>query len=131
MKIKWRDEPDPKDYVEAESYLALIYHSQKVSQLIRALQRAPVAQYKADNVFQASGLSLLDVSNYHVKKDRKKIKKGESLSPLLLIADQPIGKVIIADGYHRMCAVYEFASQCSLKKREWLHQGREEPSAGN
>ena len=28
------------------------------------------------------------------------------LSPLLLVRNSPNGKVIIADGYHRLCAVY-------------------------
>ena len=30
------------------------------------------------------------------------------LSPLLLVRDPSHGKLIIADGYHRMCAVYLF-----------------------
>ena len=107
MKVRWSGEPEQHDYAEAKSYLVLIYNDQKTSQLIRALQQAPIVQCKATNVFRASGLSLLGDSNFHVKKDRKKIKKGELLSPLLLVADQHIGKVIIADGYHRMCAVYE------------------------
>ncbi len=34
--------------------------------------------------------------------------KGKSLSPLLLVRDQAIGKVVIADGYHRLCAIYQF-----------------------
>jgi len=51
---------------------------------------------------------LLGISNYHVKKDRKKIKAAQLLSPLLLIRDSNLGRVIIADGYHRLCAVYSF-----------------------
>jgi hypothetical protein len=43
-----------------------------------------------------------------VEKDRKKIQKQKSLSPLLLVRDPQNGKVIIADGYHRLCAIYEF-----------------------
>jgi disulfide oxidoreductase YuzD len=49
-------------------------------------------------------LSLLGVSNSHVTKDREKIKSGKVLSPILLVRDN--GRLIIADGYHRMCAVY-------------------------
>jgi hypothetical protein len=29
------------------------------------------------------------------------------LSPLLLVRDEKNGRVVIADGYHRLCAVYE------------------------
>lgn len=41
-------------------------------------------------------------------KDRKKILEGKSLSPLLLLRDQQNGKVVIAEGYHRRCAIYAF-----------------------
>jgi hypothetical protein len=44
------------------------------------------------------------VSNSHVEKDRRKILSGKKLSPILLVRGD--SKVIIADGYHRMCAVY-------------------------
>jgi len=67
-----------------------------------------MTKFKAKDIFRASGLSLLGVSNYHVEKDRKNIQDGNSLSPILLVRDQQSGKVIIADGYHRLCAVYSF-----------------------
>jgi len=37
-----------------------------------------------------------------------KIESGRAVSPLLLIRDPANGKVVIADGYHRLCAVYTF-----------------------
>jgi hypothetical protein len=37
-----------------------------------------------------------------------KINKGIALSPILLVRDTVSGKIIIADGYHRMCGVYTF-----------------------
>jgi disulfide oxidoreductase YuzD len=51
-------------------------------------------------------LSLLSVSNSHVDKDLEKINKGQALSPLLLVREEAAGRVVIADGYHRLCAVY-------------------------
>ena len=71
-----------------------------------ALRRAPVTKFKAKDIFRASGLSLLGISNSHVEKDRQKIQAGKELSPLLLIRDSVNGRVIIADGYHRLCAIY-------------------------
>ena len=41
-------------------------------------------------------------------KCKRKIRSGEALSPLLLLRDSPNGRLIIADGYHRLCAVYSF-----------------------
>jgi hypothetical protein len=50
----------------------------------------------------------LGISNTHVEKDRKKIEAGKPLSPILLVRDKRNRKVIIADGYHRLCAVYSY-----------------------
>jgi hypothetical protein len=108
ITIKWLAEPEEKDYPAAESYLSLIYEKQAVKQLIDNLKQAPVLQFKAKDIFRASGLSLLGISNIHVEKDRKKISDGKQLSPLLLTRDECNRKVIIADGYHRLCAVYSY-----------------------
>ena len=67
-----------------------------------------MAEFKAKDIFRASGLALLGISNTHVEKDRRKIGAGQALSPLLLVRDPTHGKVIIADGYHRLCAVYSY-----------------------
>jgi len=107
-KIKWLATPEEEDYLAAESYLSLIYDSKTVAKLSHQLKKTPVSEFKAKDIFRASGLSLLGVSNSHVEKDSKKILAGHALSPLLLIRDQANGKVVIADGYHRMCSVYGF-----------------------
>ena len=107
-EIKWLSEPEEHDYPAAASYLSLIYGKRAVATCIKQLRRAPVSQFKAKDIFRASGLSLLGVSNSHVEKDRKKILEGRELSPLLLVRDKNNGKVVIADGYHRMCSVYSF-----------------------
>ena len=108
IQIKWLSKVEAHDYPAAESYLRLIYREAKVSSMIAQLKKASVVSFKAKDIFRASGLSLLGVSNSHVLKDRKKILKEETLSPLLLIRDEANGKVLIADGYHRLCAIYEF-----------------------
>ncbi len=106
--IKWLPEPEDKDYPAAQSYLSLLHTDAETIGLVRKLKDAKVSQFKAKDIFRASGLSLLGVSNSHVDKDQKKIKDGKPLSPLLLVRDPQNGKVIIADGYHRLCAVYSF-----------------------
>jgi hypothetical protein len=104
----WLDLPEEKDYPAAASYLLLTMSPSQVPKIVVALRKAKVTSFKAKDIFRASGLSLLGVSNLHVEKDRKKIAKGTSLSPLLLVRAPDMGKVIIADGYHRLCAVYSF-----------------------
>ncbi len=106
-KIKWRAMPEDHDYPAAESYLGLLFGKKKVAELVSRLRSATVVRFKAKDIFRASGLSLLGVSNSHVEEDRKRIRKGIPLSPLLLVRGEPKGRVVIADGYHRLCAVYE------------------------
>jgi hypothetical protein len=108
VEIKWLSEPDEHDYPAAQSYLSLLYDDQAARSHIENLKRAPVSTYKAKDIFRASGLSLLGVSNRHVETDQGKIRSGQALSPLLLLRDSPHGRLIIADGYHRLCAVYSF-----------------------
>ena len=38
----------------------------------------------------------------------RKILGGKKLSPLLLVRDTVRSRLIIADGYHRLCSVYQF-----------------------
>ena len=106
--IRWHPDVEDHDYPAAASFLSLLYPEDRVDDLLARLKSAAIVQFKAKDIFRASHLSPLGVSNSHVEKDRKKIRKGINLSPLLLVRDKKNGKVIIADGYHRLCAIYEF-----------------------
>jgi hypothetical protein len=107
-EIKWLKKPEAHNYPAALSYLNLVYPSAIAADFVKKLKNAPIKGFKAKDIFRASKLSLLGVSNTHVEKNRKKIKKGIALSPILLVRDTEDCKVIIADGYHRMCGVYAF-----------------------
>ncbi len=106
VKIKWLSEPEDHDYPAALSFLTLIYADTAARAHVARLKRAAVVSFKAKDIFRASGLPLLGVGNSHVDKDHRKIEAGQALSPLLLVRDPLRGEVIIADGYHRLCAVY-------------------------
>jgi len=108
VKIQWLAEPEEHDYPAAFSYLNLIYDDKPARRFVTALKRAPITQFKAKDIFRASKLSLLGISNSHIEKDAGKIRAGEKLSPILLVRNTANGWVIIADGYHRLCAVYSF-----------------------
>jgi hypothetical protein len=107
-EIKWLADVEEHDYPAAASYLGIIYSEDRVCEIMARFRSAAIVQFKAKDIFRASQLSLLGVSNSHVEKDRRKIADGKRLSPLLLLRDQQNGKVVIADGYHRLCAIYEF-----------------------
>jgi len=106
LKIKWLKDIEEHDYPAAESYLSLIYDKWKTFDILHGLRLVTIESYKAKDIFRASQLSLLGISNSHVKKDIKKIKRGIALSPIILSRDPHNGRVTIADGYHRLCAVY-------------------------
>ena len=106
FRIRWLAEPEEHDYPAALSYLKLSYPAKTAKQLVSKLEGARVSEFKAKDIFRCSGLSLLGISNSHVEKDQRKIATGTALAPLLLVRDPARGAVIIADGYHRLCAVY-------------------------
>jgi hypothetical protein len=113
-RVLWLPEPEEKDYPAALSYLTLIHKRGQAKVLVRKLKKAEVQKFKAKDIFRASGLSLLGVSNFHVQRDVRKIRRHLALSPLLLVRDPLGGKLVIADGYHRLCAVYSF------REDEWI-----------
>ena len=106
--ITWLKKPQKHDYPAAQSYLSLIFEPQIGRTAARKMQSAEISLLPAKDIFRASGVSLLGVSNSHVEKDRTRIMQNEKLTPLLLFRDTKLGKLIIADGYHRLCAVYTF-----------------------
>ncbi len=108
IKIKWLRKPQKHDYPAARSYLSLLFPPRVAKALVLRLERAGIVEYAAKDIFRASGLALLGSSNSHVDRYRTLIIHKQPISPILLCRDAEHGKVIIADGYHRLCAVYTF-----------------------
>ena len=106
--VKWLEKPEAHDYPAAADYLALLADPDTVKALTQSLQAGEVVHKKAKDILRAARLSLLPVDNPHVAADLAKIKKGQPLSPILLVrGDYARGVVLqIADGYHRVCASY-------------------------
>ncbi len=114
LKIRWLQKPEPHDYPAAESYLSLIFDDRTTKLLVRKLKAAKVVEYKSKDIFRASALPLLPLSNAHVKQDETKIIGQAQLSPLLLVRDIGARRLVIADGYHRLCAVYAFDEDATI-----------------
>ena len=104
--IRWLKQPKAGNYPAALSYLSLIFPEKEAARYVRKLERAQVSEFKSKDIFRASGLPLLGPGNHFVDKDRRKILAGEALSPILLVRDELTHRVIVADGYHRLCSVY-------------------------
>lgn len=114
-EVLWLADVEEHDYPAARSYLSLIYPDETAADMVTKLRAADLTQFKAKDVFRASGLSLLGVSNSHIVKNNTKIANGTGLSPLLLVRDVVHGRVVVADGYHRMCAVYGFDEDALIR----------------
>jgi hypothetical protein len=102
----WKERPEVHDYPAALDYLTLLMEEKAAKELVSQLRKAPTVRKKAKDLLRASRLPLLPRDNFHVAGDLKKIKKGKALSPVLLVRgnaslDLP---VVVADGYHRICA---------------------------
>src|SRR5258708_24679390 len=112
--IKWLPRPKEGNYPAALAYLTLLFPPKTAAAYVRRLRRAPLTTFESKDIFRASGLSLLGISNHFVEKDRKKILDGQKLSPLLLVRDAANRRVIVADGYHRLSSVYSFDEEAPI-----------------
>ena len=104
MKNIWLNEPEEHDFPQAADYLELLFDEKDVQHFIEKLKKATTIQKKAKDILRASNLLLLPKDNPEVKVNLKKVKKGKKLSPVLLVKHH--NHLIIADGYHRVCATY-------------------------
>lgn len=114
QKIQWLNEPRDTNYPAALSYLTLFFPAKKAKSLVKKLKVAPMMTFKAKDIFRASRLNLLGMKNKHVDKNMDKIENGEELSPILLVRDPLSNRVIIADGYHRLSAVYALSEDADI-----------------
>jgi hypothetical protein len=104
----WQLEPDEHDFPAAGTFLSLICDAAMAEKLVVLLKAAPSSIYQAKDLLRASGLALLDKNNAHVEKDLDKVKSGRKLSPILLVRGNVAERrpLVVADGYHRICASY-------------------------
>jgi len=100
----WKDEPEAQDFPAAQSYLSLLLGAAAAGGLVKALRKEKTLQHFAvKDILRASGLALLSADDSEVAADLNKVKRGEKLSPVLLVQGVPLW---VADGYHRVCASY-------------------------
>jgi hypothetical protein len=118
-KERWTRSPAAHDYPAASDYLSLLFDAPTVRALVRGLQTATVTTRKAKDLMRASGLTLLPSTDAEVARDLKKVKKGERLSPVLLVRGglDHDRLLTVADGYHRICASYHLNEDADIPCR--------------
>jgi hypothetical protein len=105
IKIAWSSEPDKKDYPAAERYLCLLIEPGEAADLAAKLRKAPVTWQVARDILRAAAISTIGISDSDEERD--KILSGQEVSPLLLVRHKETGRVIVADGFHRLCTVFK------------------------
>jgi hypothetical protein len=103
----WTNDPAEHDFVAARTYLSLLVSVGVADAAVERLRTAPASTFQPKDVLRASRLPRLPNDDSDVASDLKKIKRGEQLSPVLLVRgdwNNRVRPLEIADGYHRVCA---------------------------
>jgi hypothetical protein len=115
----WKDEPDEHDFPAAADYLSLLLPVPAAAALVEGLKGVEKIDRQAKDLLRASRLTLLPRDNPHVAADLKKVSGGERLSPVLLVRGEAKKglPLLIADGYHRICASYHLDEDADIPCR--------------
>ena len=113
----WQDEPEEHDFLAAADYLSLLFADGDAASMVEKLRNAPAIRREANDLLRASRLELLPETDPVVKKDMKKVARGKPLSPILLVRIRAAQPLIIADGYHRICASYHLDEDIEISCR--------------
>jgi hypothetical protein len=118
-QIAWKKKPEAEDYAGALNFLSLILPPDKCRKPLRALRKATVVERAAKDLLRASRLTLLPRDDPHVDEDLKRIHHGKPLAPVLLVrGDMASGlPLIVADGYHRICAICYYDASAPIPCR--------------
>ncbi len=115
----WKQEPDDHDFPAAADYLSLLLPEQMGASLVVRLKGVEMFERKAKDLLRANRLPLLARDNPHVAADLKRVASGQRLSPVLLVRGQAKKglPLLVADGYHRICASYHLDENADIPCR--------------
>jgi hypothetical protein len=113
----WLDAPEDHDYPAAADYLSLTFTDAEASAIVERLRTAEPTLHKAKDLLRASRLDLLGKDDAEVVKDLKRVEQGEKLSPVLLVRTGGGAVLVVADGYHRICASYHLDEDAPIACR--------------
>jgi hypothetical protein len=123
LTIRWKSAPDEHDYLAALSYLSLLLSRRQAERVVDALHGEEPCTYEASDLLRAAQLPLLPHDDPHVAHDLEKVRKGKALVPILLVGGDLLknSPLVIADGYHRICAAYHINENLEIPCRivEW------------
>ena len=118
-ELNWSESEEGQDFKAAFKFLSLLCSERKANALVESLHGAKVVDHAAKDLLRAAQLPLLPRDEPHVDDDLKRIQKDKPLAPVLLIrGDLASGlPLMVADGYHRICAVVYFDESAPVRGR--------------
>ena len=114
VEINWLPEPADDTYQAAKTFLQLMYRPKKARRWVKRLKEAEISKYAAKDILRASCTPMATIKAFNWEKQQEQIAKGDALSPILLIRQNDGGPLIIADGFHRMCALFSTDQEVSV-----------------
>jgi hypothetical protein len=118
-ELRWSEKGENADFEAAFKFLSLLCSDRKAGALVKSLRGAKLVEHAAKDLLRAAQLPLLPRDESHVSGDLKRIQKGKPLAPVLLVrGDLARGlPLVVADGYHRICAVCYFDESAPVRCR--------------
>lgn len=104
--IEWLPKPADKDYPAAELFLTLLFSAKRATSIIKKLRKEKTTIFLAKDILRASETPIEQVQAYDWVKQNAEIQAGIAISPLLLVRQNNGSKLIVADGFHRLCAAF-------------------------
>ena len=118
-ELNWSESEEGQDFKAAFKFLSLLCSERKANALVESLRGAKLVEHAAKDMLRAAQLPLLPRDEPHVDEDLKRIQKGKPLAPVLVVrGDLASGlPLMVADGYHRICAVVYFDESAAVRCR--------------
>jgi hypothetical protein len=118
-QLRWTTQGAASDFEAARKYLSLLASDAKVDALVKALRSTKLVDHAAKDLLRAAQLPLLPRDEPHVDADLKRIHKGKPLAPILVVRGDFALRLplVVADGYHRICAVWYFDENAPVRCR--------------
>jgi hypothetical protein len=118
-KLKWSEKEEGEDFEAAFKYLSLLCSDRKANAIVKGLRGSKVLEHAAKDMLRAAELPLLPSDESHVSEDLKRIQKGKPLAPVLLVRGDLANRLplVVADGYHRICAIVYFDESAPVRCR--------------
>ncbi|MTW11145.1 hypothetical protein GM658_11070 [Pseudoduganella eburnea] len=113
--LKWSKKPKAKDYAAANAYLHFQFGRKGAAALTTRLKRTKVQQCAARDILRASHTPMAEVKAFDWEKQNKDIKRGRRFSPILLVCGEHGKPLVIADGFHRLCAAFAFDQDIKVR----------------